>query len=151
MKFFLPSSLSCLPLVRILSSPSTHPHSPFVFTTAATEVKTYSLSFNFSISCTLLMVTTLLPSYYLDLPFFVGSGFSTIRNKFLGMSVFKKCRLRSAWVSQSVKCLSSAQVMVSGSWDQALCLIPSSARKLFLPLPLPLRFVLSLSHSRSLK
>ena len=27
---------------------------------------------------------------------------------------------RGAWVAQSVKCLPSAQVIISGSWDRAL-------------------------------
>ena len=29
-------------------------------------------------------------------------------------------KMRGAWVAQSVKYLPSAQVMISGSWDQAL-------------------------------
>ena len=43
---------------------------------------------------------------------------------------------RDAWVAQSVKCLPSAQVMISGSWDRAPCWAPCSARSLLLPLPL---------------
>ena len=53
------------------------------------------------------------------------------------------------WVAQSVKCLPSAQVMISGSWDQALHQAPCSAGSLLLLLPLPL-LVLSLSLSLSL-
>jgi len=31
---------------------------------------------------------------------------------------------RDAWVAQSVKCLPSAQVMIPGTWDRALCWVP---------------------------
>ena len=43
-----------------------------------------------------------------------------------------------AWVAQSVKHLPSLQVMISGSWNQALCQAPCSAGSLLLPLMLPL-------------
>jgi len=42
-----------------------------------------------------------------------------------------------AWVAQMVKHLPSAQVMIPGSWDQALCPAPCSAGSLLLLLPLP--------------
>ena len=51
------------------------------------------------------------------------------------------------WVVQSVKHLSSAQVMISGSWDRAPRQAPCSAQSLLLPLPLllpPPRLMLSL-------
>ena len=43
-----------------------------------------------------------------------------------------------AWVSQLVKHLPSAQVMISGSWDQTLHWAPYSVGSLLLSLPLPL-------------
>ena len=41
-------------------------------------------------------------------------------------------------LSGSVKCLPSAEVMISGSWDGALHRSLHSAGSLLLPLPLPL-------------
>ena len=42
------------------------------------------------------------------------------------------------WVAQSVKHLPLAQVMITGSWDQAPChRAPCSVGSLLLPLPLP--------------
>ena len=56
-----------------------------------------------------------------------------------------------AWVAQSVKHLTSAQVMIRGSWDRALHQAPCSTGSPLLPLSLPLLVhVLSLSHSLSL-
>ena len=45
---------------------------------------------------------------------------------------------RGVWAAQSVKCLPSVQIMISGSWDGALCWAPCSVGSLLLPLPLPL-------------
>ena len=44
---------------------------------------------------------------------------------------------RGALVAQLVKCLLSAQVMISGSWDRALRRAPCSLGSLLLPLSLP--------------
>ena len=44
---------------------------------------------------------------------------------------------QGTWVSQSVKCLPLAQVMISGAWDGATQWTPSSVGSLLLPLPLP--------------
>ena len=55
---------------------------------------------------------------------------------------------RGAWVAQLVKGLPLAQVMILGSWDQALNWAPCSVGSLFLPLLLPLLVhMLSLSLS----
>ena len=51
-------------------------------------------------------------------------------------------------VAQSVKCLPSAQVMISESWGRALRWAPCSAGSLLLPLPLPLSLLM---HVLSLK
>ena len=40
---------------------------------------------------------------------------------------------RGTWVPQLVKLLSLAQVMIPGSWDQALYQTPCSAEPAFLP------------------
>jgi len=49
-------------------------------------------------------------------------------------------------VAQSVGCLLSAQVMISGTWDGAPSWAPYSPEGLLLPLPLPLpQLVFSLS------
>ena len=49
------------------------------------------------------------------------------------------------WFNQlSVRLLVSAQVMISGSWHQALRLAPRSAQSLLVPLPLLLSL---LAHS----
>ena len=54
-------------------------------------------------------------------------------------------------MAQLVKHLPLAQVMVSGSWDQALCQTSFSAGSLLLPLHLPHpQLMLSLSFSLSL-
>ena len=45
---------------------------------------------------------------------------------------------RGPWGAQSVKRLPSAQVMVSGFWDRALCQASCSLGSLLLPLPLPI-------------
>ena len=50
-----------------------------------------------------------------------------------------------AWVAQSVKHLTLAQVMISGSWDWAPPCAPHSVRSLLLPLPFPHRCPCSLS------
>ena len=42
------------------------------------------------------------------------------------------------WVAQSVKHLPFAQVMISWSWDGALCWAPCSTGSLLLPLTVPL-------------
>ena len=54
-------------------------------------------------------------------------------------------------MAQLVKCLPSAQIMISRSWNGALCWALCSAGSLLLslPLPLPLLLVLSLMHSLS--
>ena len=41
------------------------------------------------------------------------------------------------WVAQMVGCLPSAQVMISGTWDQALPWAPYTEGSLLLPVPLP--------------
>ena len=62
-----------------------------------------------------------------------------------------------AWVAQSVKHLPSAQIMISGSWDQVLYQAPYSMESLLLSLPLhnyPQHFCalsLSLSLNKILK
>ena len=43
--------------------------------------------------------------------------------------------MRGAWVAQSVKCLPSAQVMISGSWDRAPHQVPPLGACFFLPTP----------------
>ena len=45
--------------------------------------------------------------------------------------------MRGAWVTQSVKRVTSAQIMISGSRDRAPGWAPCSAGSLLLPLPLP--------------
>ena len=50
----------------------------------------------------------------------------------------QKCIPRGSWVAQSVKRLPLAQVMISGSRDQAPHRAPCSVANLLLPLPLPL-------------
>ena len=67
-------------------------------------------------------------------------------------SAIKSNEVWGTWVAQLVKHLPSAQVMILGSQDQALCWAPCSMESLLLPLPLPLPlFVFSLSLSLSLK
>ena len=57
--------------------------------------------------------------------------------------------LKDAWVAQLVKCLPSAQVMFSGSWDPALHQTPCSVGSLLPPLSLSLPFLmLALSLSQ---
>ena len=41
------------------------------------------------------------------------------------------------WVTQSVKHLPSAQIMIPGSWDRGLGWAPCSAMSQLFPLPLP--------------
>ena len=50
---------------------------------------------------------------------------------------------QGTWVTQSVKCLPVAQVMIPGSWDRALHWAPCSVGSLFLHLTL-LPLILSL-------
>uniref|UniRef100_A0A452U7X2 Acyl-CoA-binding protein n=1 Tax=Ursus maritimus TaxID=29073 RepID=A0A452U7X2_URSMA len=50
-----------------------------------------------------------------------------------------KKKYAGAWVAQMVGHLPSAQVMISGSWNGALCRAPCSAESLLLPLPTPAR------------
>ena len=47
-----------------------------------------------------------------------------------------KVALRGAWVAQSIRHLLSAQVMITGSWDQVQSQAPCSGKSLLLPLPL---------------
>ena len=47
------------------------------------------------------------------------------------------CNSEGTWVAQLVKHLPLAQVMIPGSWDQALHPAPFSAGSLLLPFPLP--------------
>jgi len=49
---------------------------------------------------------------------------------------FKKGKVRDAWVAQSVKHLPLAQVMISGSWDQALSPATLLSRESVSPSPL---------------
>ena len=57
-------------------------------------------------------------------------------------------KTRDAWVAQSVKCLPLAQIMILGSWDQALNPASCSVENLLLPLLLLLPlFVLARSLS----
>ena len=51
--------------------------------------------------------------------------------------LIKKDIIRGAWVVLSVKCLPSAQGMISGPWDWAPQWGPWSGGSLLLPLPLP--------------
>ena len=65
---------------------------------------------------------------------------------------YKNIKKRGAWVAPSVKHLTSAQIMIPKSWDQAPCWAPCSAGSLLLPLPLLLLvFPLSLAVSISVK
>ena len=59
--------------------------------------------------------------------------------------------LRGACVAQSVKCLTLAQVKISGSWDAATCGAPHLAGSpLLFPPPPPLVHMHTLLRSRSL-
>lgn len=68
---------------------------------------------------------------------------------------FKRTLTLGRPVPQSIRCLPSAQVTISRSWDRALSWAPCSAGSLLLPLPLALSpagvlalsLPLSLSHS----
>ena len=62
----------------------------------------------------------------------------------------KKIWCKGAWVAQSVKHVPLAQVMILGSWNQALHQVPCSVGSLLLPLPLPLQPLLMLLLALSL-
>ena len=89
--------------------------------------------------------------YHISLLRFVASHLPDPINKMSSMngqmvfSVLLKWLQWGTWVVQSTKCLPSAQVMISGSWDQTL----SSAGSLLLPLPLHIPGSYSLSGSLS--
>ena len=51
---------------------------------------------------------------------------------------YQERHCRGAWMAQSVKHLTWAQVMISVSWDQVPCQAPHWVGNLLLPLPLPL-------------
>ena len=60
---------------------------------------------------------------------------SHLSTSFAKPHYFKKMS-KGTWVAQLVKLLPSAEVMISGSWDQAPGWAPCSAGSLCLPLPL---------------
>ena len=64
----------------------------------------------------------------------------------------ENCQIWATWVSQSVRHLPLAQIVVSGSWDWALHSDPWSAESLLLPVfcPSPL-LVLALSQINKIK
>ena len=77
----------------------------------------------------------------------MGCGYTGIYHIILFMCVkYFIINMSGTWVVQSLKHLSSPEVMILGSWDLILCQAPCSVWSLLLPLPLPFPLlVISLS------
>ena len=76
---------------------------------------------------------------YLKFRYIYLSCFSIIKGHIFSSKLKQKKKVTpfwGAWVAQLVKRLSSAQVMIPGSWDGAPCWAPCSAWSLVLLLPL---------------
>ena len=70
---------------------------------------------------------------------------------FLGLVIFFPLKKWGTWGGQLVKCLPLAQVMIPGSWNQALHQGPCSVGSLLLTFPLPLPYCsLALSLSQNI-
>jgi len=63
-----------------------------------------------------------------------------------------KAKIRGTWVAQSIKCLPTAQIMIPGSWDRALCIGRGAFFSLSLcPPPFPHLRSLSNKYIKSFK